>query len=177
MLINTSKFCKGNKITRARRACVICSRWKIYKYPLQQFAREITLLLVNNLHEKKITERQDRRNFESVHALFVICTRVTTWHSCYTRMHLFSANKKHVKFSCTLIGEERLCAVVTILFIIIIIIMIRYCSNIYNFYGAYCKPLSVIQSYISRRSLQFKLKNKSLGNCKIIWKTIKSYHE
>ena len=176
MLISTSKFCKGNKITRARRACVICSRWKIYKYPLQQFAREITLLLVSNLHEKKITERQDRRNFESVHALFVICTRVTTWHSCYTRMHLFSANKKHVKFSCTLIGEERLCAVVTILFIIIII-MIRYCSNIYNFYGAYCKPLSVIQSYISRRSLQFKLKNKSLGNCKIIWKTIKSYHE
>ena len=33
---------------------------------------------INNLHEKKnILERQDRRNFESVRVLFVICTRVT----------------------------------------------------------------------------------------------------
>ena len=30
------------------------------------------LLLVNNLHEKHITEIQDRQNFGSVHMLFVI---------------------------------------------------------------------------------------------------------
>ena len=50
---------------------------------------------------KKITESQDRGNFESVRALFVIYTRVTTLHSCYTRMHSFSANQKRVIFSCT----------------------------------------------------------------------------
>ena len=44
------------------------------------------LLRVDNLHEKKknITEsHQGRRNFESVRAIFVICTRVTTLYSCY----------------------------------------------------------------------------------------------
>ena len=35
------------------------------------------LLLVNNVYEKSITRSQDRRNFESVHSLFVIRTRVT----------------------------------------------------------------------------------------------------
>ena len=33
--------------------------------------------------EKKNAESQDRRNFESVRALLVICTRVTTLQSCY----------------------------------------------------------------------------------------------
>ena len=33
-------------------------------------------LLVNNLHEKRITESQDGRNL-AVRVLFVICTRVT----------------------------------------------------------------------------------------------------
>ena len=56
------------------------------------------LLLVNNVNEKSITENQDGRNFECLHALFVICTRVTTLHSCYMRMHLFLANQKHVMF-------------------------------------------------------------------------------
>ena len=54
-----------------------------------QIAREIILLLFNKVH-KKITKSQDRRNFESVCALFVICTRVTTLHSCF--MRLYSAN-------------------------------------------------------------------------------------
>lgn len=44
------------------------------------------------------------RNFECVHVLFVIRTRVTTFHSCYRRVHLFSANKKSVIFSCKLVG-------------------------------------------------------------------------
>ena len=50
---------------------------------------------------KKITESQDRGNFESVLALFVIYTRVTTLHSCCMRMHSFPANQKRVIFSCT----------------------------------------------------------------------------
>ena len=32
------------------------------------------LLLCNHLHEKSITESQDRQIFDSVHMLFVICT-------------------------------------------------------------------------------------------------------
>ena len=43
-----------------------------------QIARKIMLLLFKNVHGKKYAETQDRRNFESVGALFVICTRVTT---------------------------------------------------------------------------------------------------
>ena len=30
---------------------------------------------LNNVHEKIISESQDKRNFESLRALFVICTR------------------------------------------------------------------------------------------------------
>ena len=48
---------------------------------------------------KKHRRSQDRRNFQSVvRSLFVICTRVTTLHSCYMRMHLSSANQKRVIF-------------------------------------------------------------------------------
>ena len=35
------------------------------------------------MYMEKNAESQDRRNFESVRALLVICTRVTTLHSCY----------------------------------------------------------------------------------------------
>ena len=51
---------------------------------------------------KNITESKDRWNFERLHTLFVIYTCDTTLHSCYKRMHLFSANQKLVIFSCTL---------------------------------------------------------------------------
>ena len=47
-----------------------------------QIAREIILLLFNKVH-KKITKSQDRRNFESVCALFVIL------HSCYNFAFVF----------------------------------------------------------------------------------------
>ena len=40
------------------------------------------MLLIMYMKKKK-TESQDRRNFESVRALFVICTRVTTLQSCH----------------------------------------------------------------------------------------------
>ena len=71
------------------------------------------LLLVNNFQGKNITESQNRRNFESVR---VICNLnschnfaqlCTTLHSCYMRMHSFSANQKRVIFSCTLLRNKR----------------------------------------------------------------------
>ena len=89
MLINTSKFFEDNKIARARREYAIFQSLKNLQCLLHQIAREIILLLFNKVH-KKITKSQDRRNFESVCALFVICTRVTTLHSCF--MRLYSAN-------------------------------------------------------------------------------------
>ena len=49
-----------------------------------QIARKIMLLLFNTVHGKKNAESQERRNFESVRALLVICTRVTTLQSCYS---------------------------------------------------------------------------------------------
>ena len=48
--------------------------------------------------KKKTKESQDRRNFESVRALFVICTRFTTLNPCYTRMYSFSANQKGIMY-------------------------------------------------------------------------------
>ena len=66
------KFFEGNKIAWAGWASVICIIWKIYKCFLHQIAREIMLVLVENLHQKNIAESQDRQNFESVHVLFVI---------------------------------------------------------------------------------------------------------
>lgn len=41
------------------------------------------LLLFNNLHEKSITESKDKKKIGSV--LFMICTCVTTFHSCYMK--------------------------------------------------------------------------------------------
>ena len=45
-------------------------------------------------------------NFESMCALFVLCTCITTLHLCYMRMHSFSANQKGIIFSCTLLPGE-----------------------------------------------------------------------
>ena len=45
---------------------------------LHQIAREILLLLIDNLHEKCITESQDRRNFDS--ARFDRCTSERPFH-------------------------------------------------------------------------------------------------
>ena len=40
-----------------------------------------------------------KKQHRKVRALFVIYSRVTTLHSCYMRLHSFSANKKRVLFS------------------------------------------------------------------------------
>ena len=44
-----------------------------------------TSQVVNNLHEKRITESQDGQNFGSARVLFVICTCVTTLNLCYMK--------------------------------------------------------------------------------------------
>ena len=48
--------------------------------------------------KKKRAESQDRRNFEGVHALFVI-----NLHPCYTQSQSFSANQNHGNFLSTLL--------------------------------------------------------------------------
>ena len=50
-----------------------------------------------------MTGSQERQNFESMHALFVICTCVTTLQSGCVGMAPFSANQKRVIFSCTIL--------------------------------------------------------------------------
>ena len=45
---------------------------------LQQIAREIMLLLVNNLHEKSIAGCHDKQKFDIGCMLYVICTHITT---------------------------------------------------------------------------------------------------
>ena len=81
MLISTSEFSKDSETARARMASEICSLWKFTSAYLNQIPREIMFLLTKNLHEKSITESQDRRNFDSACALFVICIRVTLSYS------------------------------------------------------------------------------------------------
>ena len=51
------------------------------------------LLLCNDLLEKKNTESQDRRNFDGARPLFIICTRVTTLHSCYNFVLVFNQSE------------------------------------------------------------------------------------
>ena len=69
------------------------------------------LLRVHDLHGESIKESQDRRNFDSARAPFVICTRVKNLHSCWKfayvlqlctrvtwKMHSFSSDQMHVIF-------------------------------------------------------------------------------
>lgn len=53
---------------------------------------------------KTVAERQDRRNFKA-RALFVFALALKL-HSCYMRMHSFSAKQKRVISSCILLWLE-----------------------------------------------------------------------
>ena len=57
---------------------------KIASAYLHQISREIMLFLINSLHEKGITDSQDRRNFDSARYLSV-WSRVTTLHSFHKK--------------------------------------------------------------------------------------------
>ena len=114
--ISTGKFfmIKDNKIARVRRASAIRSLWKVYKGLLHQIAREIILLLVNNVYEKKNHKKSRQRilwqralaicNSHSCYKL--VGTRVMDLYSCYHRMHSFSANQKRVVFFMYIIKEQ-----------------------------------------------------------------------
>ena len=67
---------------------------------MHQIAREIMLLLLNNLHEKSITKRQDRQSFDSANVLFVICTSVATLHSLHEKCTRFSQSEARNFFLC-----------------------------------------------------------------------------
>ena len=95
--ISTGKFFKDNKIARARRASAIRSLWKVYRGLLHQIAREIILLLVNNVYEKK-NHKKSRQTILWQRALAIcnshscyklVGTRVMDLYSRYLRMHSF----------------------------------------------------------------------------------------
>ena len=74
-------ICMSKKTTKlhepgGRVQCVVFE--KFTSAYLHQIAREIMLLLVNNLHEKRITERRTKF-WQRASALFVIGTRVATF--------------------------------------------------------------------------------------------------
>ena len=85
-----------NKIAWTRRASGIRNLWKIYECLSYQIAREIILLLVNNVHEKR-PQKAKKDEILKACALFVICTRVT-WQCAR-----FAANQKRVIFSMYII--------------------------------------------------------------------------
>ena len=61
----------------------ICSLFLVEYFSsalLQEIAREIMFLLSNNIHEKGISQRQSKPNFESTRA---ICINVPALHPCY----------------------------------------------------------------------------------------------
>ena len=112
--ISTGKFFKDNKIARARRASAIRSLWKVYRGLLHQIAREIILLLVNNVYEKK-NHKKSRQTILWQRALAIcnshscyklVGTRVMDLYSCYLRMYSFSANQKRVVFFMYIIKEQ-----------------------------------------------------------------------
>ena len=82
-------FFKDNKIARARRESAIGSL-KNLQVLITPNCRGNHVITCYNVHRKNIAEGQDRRNFKSVRELFVL-------------MYSFSANQKHVIFSCTLL--------------------------------------------------------------------------
>ena len=83
--------------------------WKIYKCLLPQIAGGIMLSLVTmyieNTSQKVKTDEILKACAKYLYFALVLqlCTCVITLQSCYIRMYSFSANQKHVIFSCTLL--------------------------------------------------------------------------
>ena len=73
---------------------------------LHQIAPEIMLLLVNNLLEKK-HHKKSRRAKLWQRALFVICNRVATLHSCYMKNILVFSQSGARDFLCLLLHYEQ----------------------------------------------------------------------
>ena len=80
---------------------------------MEDRAWEIMMLLLNNLHQKRIKESQDGRNFGSARAIFYLhslqlCTRVTR------EMFPFSANQTRVILSCIFLTAFHDCRVIVV---------------------------------------------------------------
>ena len=94
MLISNGKFFKDNKTARVHRMSAIrilikvpiCT--KLHEKPCYYF---VMIYL-----KKKNTESQDRRNFDGARPLSIICTRVTTLHSCYNFVLVFSLSEREM---------------------------------------------------------------------------------
>ena len=54
------------------------------------------LLLINNLHGKRLTERKDRQFLQGT--LLVICTCITTLHLCYVKNALIFSQSEECDF-------------------------------------------------------------------------------
>ena len=52
---------------------------------------------------KKHHRKSERQNFDSLHTLFVTCTGLQLCTDVTGKMHLFSANQRHVILSCMLL--------------------------------------------------------------------------
>ena len=70
-------FFKDKKIARARRESAICSL-KNLQVLITTTCWGNHVITCYNVHEKNIAGGEDKRNFESVLALFVFCLGVTT---------------------------------------------------------------------------------------------------
>ena len=73
-----------------------CSKTSSYWH---QLAQEITLLSVSKLHEKRITESQEGRNFGGTRGLIESFTRLQLYNCVTWKMHSFSAKQARVIFS------------------------------------------------------------------------------
>lgn len=77
--MSTSKFTKTTKLHKSI-AKVQYVVFEKFTNAHLKIAREIMLLLVNNLHEKSIAGCHDKQKFDIGCMLFVICTHITTLH-------------------------------------------------------------------------------------------------
>ena len=73
-----------------------CSKTSSYWHQLVQ---EIMLLSVSKLHEKRITESQEGRNFGGTRGLIESFTRLQLYNRVTWKMHSFSAKQARVIFS------------------------------------------------------------------------------
>ena len=73
-----------------------CSKTSSYWH---QLAQEIMLLSVSKLHEKRITESQEGRNFGGTRGLIESFTRLQLYNRVTWKMHSFSAKQARVIFS------------------------------------------------------------------------------
>ena len=95
--LNLFAFLLCTKIQPVENSHSSCQRQRSQQSSTCSFFRDlIDISPISHL----IVQFHNIHNFNSI--LFIICTCVTTLHLCCMKMHLFSANKKCIIFSCIL---------------------------------------------------------------------------